>query len=318
MVRYPETFTTYDFGYYWDSFALPDNKDSGEAIILKNNWRKQMISGEVAYDWGDQSDLGGSPNGTLSSASNTSHVINWVKLIHASSLGWISDYDEKNPAVAANAAAMQKALGYRFVVQRASYNQTVRQGGKLSLDFDVANTGSAPFYYQWPVEISLLDGQKNPVWTDIVRVDIRNWRPNHAYTVRDEFNIPAKLAEGTYTLALAVLDPAGNLPSLRFANVNYYNGGRMPLGKIGIALQPDTDDLGSFDSLYRDNSLYYKLERPSAPVKDKQSYPPEDDPAPKLPGEEINSVQKPAISLSKNLYPFRQLRRRIRIPLKGW
>jgi hypothetical protein len=293
MVRYPETFTAYDFGYYWDSFALPDNKDSGEGIILKNNWRKQMISGEVAYDWGDQSDLGGSPNGTLSSASNTSNVINWVRLSHASSLGWISDYDEKNPTVAANAAALQKALGYRFTVQRASYNQTVKKGGKLALDFDVANIGSAPFYYQWPVEVSLLDGENKPVWTDIVRVDIRNWRPNHTYTVRDEWRLPAKLPEGTYTLALAVLDPAGSLPALRFANVNYYNGGRMPLGKIGIGNMPDTDDLGYFDSLYRDRSLYYTLERPSAPVKDRQSYPPENDPDPKLPGEEINPVQKP-------------------------
>ena len=293
MVRYPKEFTDYDFGYYWDSFALPDDNDSGAGIILRNNWREQMISGEVAYDWGDQSNLGGSPNGTLSSISNTSHVIGWVKLAHASSLGWISDYDEKNPAVAGNAASLQNAMGYRFVVHRAVYNKTVRKGGKFSLEFEVANTGSAPFYYQWPVEVSLLDEQKTPVWTDFVHVDIRNWRPNHVYTVRDEFRLPAKLPAGTYTLALAVLDPAGNLPALRFANANYYNGGRMPLGKIGIGKQPDNDDIGPFDSLYRDRSLHYRLEQPSAPVRDMQNYTPENDPAPKLPGEEINSIQKP-------------------------
>ena len=293
MIRYPETFTAYDFGYYWDSFALPEDKGCGEAIIMKDNWRRQMISGEVAYDWGDQSVVGGSPNGTLSSTLATDHIINWVKLTHASSLGWISDYDEKNPTVAANASKMQKVLGYRFVVQRASYNQTVKPGAKLSLEFDVSNNGSAPFYYQWPVELSLLDGQRNPVWKETVHVDIRNWRPGHTYKVRDEFRIPVKLPVGTYTLALAVLDPAGNLPSLRFANVNYYNGGRMPLGTIGIGRLPDTNDLDFFDSLYRDHSLHYKLGPVSSPVKDRQIYQPENDPPPKLPGEEINSVQKP-------------------------
>ncbi|MDR0497290.1 MAG: discoidin domain-containing protein, partial [Treponema sp.] len=293
MVRYPKEFTDYDFGYYWDSFALPDDSESGEGIILKNNWRKQMIGGEVAYDWGDQSVIGGSPDGTLSSEINTAHVINWVKLAHASSLGWISDYNAKNPTIAANAAALQNALGYRFVVQRAAYNHTVRQGGRLSLDFDVANTGSAPFYYQWPVEVSLLDVERNPVWKGIVRVDIRNWRPNHVYKVRDDFRIPSKLPAGTYTLALAVLDPAGNVPSLRFANANYYKGGRMPLGKIGIGQPPETDDLGAFDRLYDDRSLYYTLEPASTPVRDRQVYPPENDPPPKLPGEEINPVHKP-------------------------
>ena len=292
MVRYPETFTDYDFGYYWDSFALPDDKSCGEAIILLDNWRRQMISGEVAYDWGDQSKLGGSPDGTLSSTENTDHVINWVNHIHASSLGWISDYDGRNGTVAANAAKLQKALGYRFVVQRAAFNKTVKKGGKLSLEFEVANTGAAPFYYQWPVELSLLDGQKNPAWTGILNVDIRNWRPGHTYTVRNDFRIPAGVNAGTYTLALAVLDPAGNLPSLRFANVNYYNGGRMPLGKIGIAQAPDTDDLGNFDSLYRDRSLYYKLEPSSAPVKDRQVYKPENDPPPLLPQEEMDVVHK--------------------------
>jgi hypothetical protein len=61
MVRYPETFKNYQFGFYWDSFALPDDSDGGRGIIRRNVWKTQMISGEVAYDWGDRSRLGKIP-----------------------------------------------------------------------------------------------------------------------------------------------------------------------------------------------------------------------------------------------------------------
>jgi hypothetical protein len=296
MVRYPGEFTNYNFGYYWDSFGLPEDRISGELIILRGSWREAMNSGEVAYDWGTQSVVGGSPDGTLKSAEITDHMIDWVKRTHTSSLGWVANYTQTNAALSENAARLQKAFGYRFVVQSAVYNQAVDQGGKLSLEFAVANTGSAPFYYQWPVEVSLLDRRKNPVWTGLVHVDIRNWRPGHVYTVRDEFAIPEDIAKGTYTLALAVLDPAGNMPSLRFANKNYYNGGRMPLGTIGIGQQPGAYNIGPFDSLYRDHSLKYKLEPASAPVEDRQHYPPVEDEQQQA---DINlALRKPVIASS--------------------
>lgn len=275
MVRYASEFVDYNFGCYWDSFGLPEDQRSGEMIIRKNNWREQMNSGEVAYDWGDQETVGRSPNGTLKSAKSTDHIIDWIKRTHTSSLGWVANYTQGDRSLAENAAKMQKAFGYRFVVQSADYNQIVNPGGILTLAFEVANTGSAPFYYQWPVEVSLLNRQRKPVWTGLVRVDIRKWLPDRVYAVGDEFVIPEDIPKGTYTLALAVLDPAGNLPSLRFANKNYYNGGRTPLGTIGVGQKPNTNRIEPFDSLYSDRSLCYRLEPESAPVQDIQNYPPD-------------------------------------------
>jgi len=257
MVRYPNEFQSYHFGYYWDSFAYPAD-DTGDLIIQRDTWREVMNSGEVAYEYADsQNIVGGSPDGTLSSAPFTDHIIDWVERTHTSSLGWIANYTQNNPALSENAARLQKAMGYRFVVQSAVYNKTVDQDCRLSLEFDVANTGSAPFYYQWPVEVSLLDGQRAPVWKAAMSADIRGWLPGGVYTVRGEFVIPENLPKGTYVLVLAVLDPAGNQPSLRFANKNYYTGGRMPLGTIGIGREPETDSLGAFDSLYSDRTLRY-------------------------------------------------------------
>ena len=264
LVRYPEAFASYNFGYYWDSFALPDDDTGAKMISRGSYWQQAMNGGEVAYDWGDLSKIGtfmGGGNSTLTSNSNTDNIIGWIRKTHTSYLGWVADYTQGS-ATSANAARMQKAFGYRFVIQSAAYNKAVNQGDRLSLEFRVANIGSAPFYYQWPVEASLLDKNKKPVWTGIVQADIRKWLPGGVYTVSGELTIPASVSTGTYTLALAVLDPAGNMPSLRFANKNYYKGGRTPLGTIGIGQDPDTDDMGPFDSLYSDRSLFYKISAP--------------------------------------------------------
>jgi hypothetical protein len=258
MVRYPETFKDYDVGFYWDSFALPDDESSGTGIIDRDTWRTQMMTGEVAYDWGDQTLLGAGPGGTLGTPEHCDYVIGWIQKTHCSSLGWIDLYDPAVESVAAGAARMQKAFGYRYVIGTATYTQTVLRGETLDLQFELSNVGNAPFYYDWPVEVSLLDSGNVAVYKATVpEVDIRKWMPGETYKVEGSFAIPDSIAEGDYTIALAVLDPAGGLPSLRFANTNYYEGGYTPLGKVGVGRDASSPDLKAFDSLYADKTLHY-------------------------------------------------------------
>jgi len=272
MVRYPETFLDYEIGFYWDSFALPDNADCGERIMQRDLWRTQMISGETAYDWGDRSLLGNTPNETLSRNDSTEYVIGWIKDTGASSLGWISDYSGIDQTIRDNAAYMQKTLGYRFVVTSAMYPTVVEPGAGLPLSLTVANVGSAPFYYQWPVQMSLMNEKREIMYSDFIHVDIRNWIPGRTYKVWEVFEIPEDLKKGEYIIALAILDPAGFVPSLRFANMNYFSGGYTPLGRIGIGKEPSEFELFNFDSLYYDRSLYYTTERGSFEIEDKQQY----------------------------------------------
>jgi hypothetical protein len=262
MIRYPNTFPNdTNVGFYWDSFALPDddNAGGGAGIVARDVWRTQMLSGELAYDWGDQSRLGGSPAGTLSSNSNTDYVIGYVQRLHASSLGWIAQYTPDGGTISANAARLQKALGYRFVIQQASFTAVVAAGSSMNVSLSVANVGNAPFYYSWPVEISLLDDARKVVWrSTFASADVMRWAPGGVSSQLQGVFAP-NVAPGTYTLAVAVLDPAGNAPSLRFANTNYYAGGRTPIGRVAVggATEPPSQQLGSFDGLKTDTSLSY-------------------------------------------------------------
>jgi hypothetical protein len=261
MVRYPNTFANdANVGFYWDSFALPDddNAGGGAGMVTRDVWRTQMLSGEVAYDWGDQSHLGGSPSGTLSSSANTDYVIGYIARLHASSLGWIAQYTPDDGAVSANAARMQKAFGYRFTIKQATFTSASSSGGPMDVSLTVANVGNAPFYYDWPVEVSLLSADRSVAWRGTFGgTDIRQWLPGGSFVVRGSFN--PTVAVGTYTLAVAILDPSGNgpSPSLRFANVNYYRGGRTPVGRVGIGTRPSDQTLGPFDALKSDASLSY-------------------------------------------------------------
>jgi len=259
MVRNPDTFINFNFGFYWDSFALPDDNQSGEGIIDRDNWKDQMISGEVAYDWGviDQSFLGTSPDETLKDDKKTNNLIKWIKDTHASSLGWIADYSKDDNSLSKNAARVQKILGYRYVINSATYNRRVNTGEELSLELQISNVGSAPFYYKWPVQLMLLNLKKQVVWKETANIDIRQWLPGETKTISIKTNLSTSLSAGNYILAISILDPSGNLPSLRFANTNYYNGGITPLGIIGIGQEPVYYSIKPFDALNTDNSLYY-------------------------------------------------------------
>ena len=60
-------------------------------------------------------------------------------------------------------------------------------------------------------------------------------------------------------MSLAVLDPAGMLPSLRFAAMNYFTGGRHPMGYVGVGADSDEYELknAEFDDIQSDKTLRY-------------------------------------------------------------
>lgn len=278
MVRQAKDFVAFPFGSYWDSFAHEAQQNEAAMLVAYGNkWQTSVRGGEVAYDWGDLSVTGASPDSSLRSKSCRDYLIDHIRKLHCNHLGWINNYDTKNVAVAAGAAELQKSIGYRFVLNEFKYTSNIISSDSLFIGFNVSNIGSSPFYYKWPVEISLLDPTtKQPVWKEnCSNVDIRTWLPgdhwdtaNKKYSIKPEenrvaaaFKLPEDIKNGEYIIAVSILDPAGNLPAVRFAVKNYFKGGRHPIGKIGInkALQNFKLDDKTFDDLYSDRTLHYEF-----------------------------------------------------------
>ncbi|GEM_PF-844479 len=294
LVRHPNEFTDYQYGIYWDSWAHINQVNSlqqGAGIeVLNNNterWKTRPIEGEAAYNWGDyEIQPGDDPDDTLTDPVHRDFLIDTIRNLHCTGLGWVSDYDQDSPIVQAGANEVQKAFGYRFIIPQLSFPRRVEADGNIDLTFSVVNTGSAPFYKNWPLEFSLLDPTTGiPVWkTTLDTIDIRQWlpgddwdEPNNIYltpptTYTVDVNIPlpgtARLPAGEFIVALSILEPINLTPSVRFAIENYFNGGRHPFGRIGIGVDVTGAhelDSSTFDDPQQDARLAYKLEAPSPP-----------------------------------------------------
>jgi putative CocE/NonD family hydrolase len=283
-VRHPWEFTDYEFGVYWDSWGhIQQVRTHGEGIAKLNaahsRWAISPMGGECAYNWGRYGQQpGDNPNDTLRDPSHLNWLLYTIRWLHCSNLGWVANYDASDPQVQQGAEQVQKALGYRFILDKVCYPARISSDKAFTVSFLVRNIGSAPFYYNWPVEVSLLDPKTRiPVWRDMFQdLDIRRWLPGDrwnkttksyelrpkGYRVNGTFQVPQTVGSDEYILALAILDPAGMLPSTRFAIENYFEGGRHPIGLVGVGklVREPVLDPASFDDPAEDKTLKYTLD----------------------------------------------------------
>lgn len=284
IVRHPfDEFTDYPFGWYWDSFAHWNQISSQANPMMANwpdRWKTAPIEGETAYNWGEYYiQPGSNPNETLVDPDHRKWLINWIRKLHCTALGWVASFDVYNPNVLAGAEEVQKAFGYRFMLKEVSYPKTIQNNQSFTVSFKVENTGSAPFYYDWPVELRILNPVTHEVkWKQVFNeVDIKNWMPGDSwndglqkYQIPAEINIntgtfkiDSALAKGKYILALSILDPGGMVPAVKFATSQYFKGGMHPIGYIGIdsVINQVVIDSTEFDNPFLDKSLLYSDKR---------------------------------------------------------
>lgn len=294
----------------WDGYSFGQYNDSiGDLHTDPDKWPYCAIGGEPAYDYGSgvANIHGTCPHVTSMDREYTYNTANMIRKTHSVYLTWAGDYaygtrwaDDGDPhgegldyyyqnktILDQGGEILQKELGYRYVIPEFSYTKETEPGGKLDVSFQVKNVGSAPMYYNWPVQISLRDPEtKEIVWSDTFEdVDITEWQPGSGYedfdkksgkwskgvlsytqeaetnTVEGSFTLPEDLEGGKdYIVQLAVLDPeGGNVPALRFAICNYTKGGYHPMGYVGVGKAPDQTEIdpSEFDDIAVDTSLRY-------------------------------------------------------------
>ncbi|MBN2452317.1 MAG: DUF4832 domain-containing protein [Lentisphaeria bacterium] len=300
LVRHTDAeFMDAGFGIYYDTFANvgrephraaehPDIKGQfpwQATHVYPDIWKHAPIEGEVEYNWQKQREnadpegtFGRTPDETMTVPAYRRYMIDKIRRYHATYLGWISGYNSADPAVLDGAGEVQKAFGYRFVIDWLRYPARLHAGEAVSVRMAVRNTGSAPFYLNWPVAVALLDpATREPVWSaPLTGIDIRDWLPGEdwdgeafayrtpakQYAASGSATLPANLEQGEYILAVAILDREGGMvPSVRFAVTNYFTGGWHPFGVTGVGKAPAQTALPDvpFDSPAFDRTLHYRV-----------------------------------------------------------
>ncbi|MDI3312027.1 MAG: DUF4832 domain-containing protein, partial [Thermoanaerobacterium sp.] len=132
-----------------------------------------------------------------------------------------------------NIDILHKTMGYRFVLESFSHNKYVKQGEKLNIKMVWNNRGIAPFYYKWPIQISLANTKGDIIYSWNLEEDIRKWLPGIA-RVDTDIVIPKDIAPGEYTFLISINDPTFNKPGIKLAIDGMRGDGRYTLDKFVI------------------------------------------------------------------------------------
>ena len=133
---------------------------------------------------------------------------------------------------------MLRTMGYRLVLHSLKHNRRVDTGSTLSMEMLWQNKGVAPFYYPWPLEVSLADEGSDIIFKTILSEDIRSWLPG-SKSVKASILIPSDLKPGNYIICVAILDPATGEPSIELAIDNKRSDGRYSLDQVIVAKKAD-------------------------------------------------------------------------------
>jgi hypothetical protein len=128
---------------------------------------------------------------------------------------------------------LARLAGYRFVLREAAHVPAARRGGQLAVDMKWANTGVGKLYRPYKLQVLLLDAAGKAVCTSDAKSEPCDWLPGER-AVSETLAIPATLPAGAYTLAVAIVDPAGQRPPLRLAMDAPEQSGRYSIGKVRV------------------------------------------------------------------------------------
>ncbi|MCR5769396.1 MAG: DUF4832 domain-containing protein [Lachnospiraceae bacterium] len=232
-IRYPYPFAAKNgFGLFNDMFGDPEGTDmflgaieNGNTNNLINPGPTDVADSKMPDFWKTNYSGGEFSHGDVLRAVDNDSIMDTISFIEDSHTSWLGpcspcdllDGNFNTYTYEGNILYLQRIMGYRFSVKSASYTPSVAAGGKLKVKLSWRNTGVAPFYYNWPVEVSLLDKDGNVVASTVTNDDIRKWLPGDSINMTATIKVPENLASGVYKVAVAILDPDKNKPAIHLA-----------------------------------------------------------------------------------------------------
>lgn len=227
-----------NIGFHDDDFThatLPTEDFHFWSRMLANNfdmrWQTLPNGGEVQPDF--QQVVFDQPTGApedFAAAVSTTHA-SWL-LYHQAFEGENGGATGWNEAKVARAIEGARKTGYEFFVSAANLPDA-DPGGPLAVGVRIQNRGVAPFYYDWPFEITATRNNEAPI-----ALRAPDWALSSiaANTADHEFVLEVAapgLAAGEYAIHLSVTNvlPAGN--PIRFANATQDESGVL-LGTLTV------------------------------------------------------------------------------------
>ncbi|MBD3350220.1 MAG: DUF4832 domain-containing protein [Candidatus Lokiarchaeota archaeon] len=231
LARYADEVTNqYNIGFHDDSFAYCTLRTEGwcfqELIVdagMENQWKSEPIGGEVRpeiqVDAFKQNPADAEDIDDCIAQTHASWML--ITSIFHPNENYYGNLDEDKMERAAEVASQ---MGYIFAV---CYSKTDYNAGEDILNWSVLlhNFGVAPFYYNWSIEIGILDNQNQTIFTkttsetldDILSDTSEIWN----FTLADA----SSYTPNAENLALKVKNPLDGGKPVYFANQRITNEG---------------------------------------------------------------------------------------------
>jgi hypothetical protein len=221
----PYLSTSMRIGYHDDSFAFETLFGEDWYFMSKiedrgalNIWEREPIGGELRPEiqvgvWLDPPDPQAEDFNTAVDTTHVSWLIAHSLFVTEAVRGGIEE----------RALAGAARMGYELYVSAVQLANPAAEA-PLELGLRVQNTGVAPFYYSWPLQLGVLDASNNlvAVWdTPWQLPELLPASPGGERKLYTEWHFKQErhgLEPGAYTLALRAVNPLPNGKPLRFAN----------------------------------------------------------------------------------------------------
>lgn len=187
--------------------------------VLKDVWKRAPVIGEMCPVAG----------------STAGKAVRDVKGVHVSALSsanFVTSYARLSSTNKSLIRTAYQISGFRYSISNHEAPNSAKGGESVKVSTTWSNTGVAPTYDPWRIQLRLLDTTGRTVASTPLNLDLRKLPPGST-TIQTTFNIPDKL-RGTYQLAVTVTDPTGYLPAMRLGNHARNATGSYPLSPIHI------------------------------------------------------------------------------------
>lgn len=257
QIRYPrdpDSIGT-SFGFHEDYFpsftapcvyGFPECSDDGDWNL---SYCYQNVNPAAATNWHVNPISGESPLNSQKRAwtSDFDDVMTVLRDYHFSFLGPAGAHTTNGRQAMLN--PMKRLLGYNYHIVRVDWPDAVSLGQPMPITLALTNSGAAPCYHPFTLEIALCATNGAPLWRQALTNSLRELIPD----LHVEWNAsvtPSNLPPGLYSLRIGILDPRTGEPGVRIQSAGEDANRRIVIGDV-MLLDPwtiDTDGDGLPDA----------------------------------------------------------------------
>lgn len=251
------------FGFHEDYFpsftapciyGFPDCDDSGDWSL---HYGFTQVNTAAVHNWRSSPVTGESPENSQKRAwsNDFNDVMTVIRDYHFTGLGPAGGHEGGGNQV--KLQAMKRALGYNLHLDRVAWPDRIWLDWPFSLAVVFTNSGSAPCYHRFPVQVALCDAGGTPAWTGILDCDLHLALPGSLLTHTQVVTVSG-VATGTYSLRVGVLDPRTGQPGVRLQSAGEDANLRIACGSVLLTPDPehcDSNGDGVPDSFYLAHGL---------------------------------------------------------------